>query len=605
VAGFLTELKRRNVFRVGVAYLVVAWLVVQIVNNLVPLLDVPAWVGRAVLILLVAGLPIALIVAWAFELTPQGIKLTSAGEGSATRYSTPGRKWDFVIIAALAVALGLALWQRGDSPPPETSVAAAGRAAQDAVPSIAVLPFLNLSSDPEQEYFSDGLADELLNKLAKLDGLRVAARTSSFTFKNSSDDLRRIAEKLGVDNVLEGSVRKAGDRIRVTAQLNSAANGSHLWSETYERRLNDIFSVQEEIAEAVATALSGTLGVADRQRLTSSTRNLEAYDHYLSGISLLNEFGRISTERGVAELERATAIDPAYADAWAVLAISYAQRAYTVTRDFEAAQQQIEETARHALALNPDLAPAHAALGHVHFLRREWAAAEEAFRTALSIPSDFVVSWDYAEFLVTAGYLEEALESRKLARQAMPLNVAPAVDLAEAYLFLRDDARAEAEIERATELVGDRFSIAAARDSMAMARNDRETLERGLRNAVAASPGDAVASALLSALTSSANARDVLQGLRGQTAGNIGRQLQLAAWAAYLSEPDLALEYAREPALKAPLLAQALWAPVMRDARRRPAFKTLMRELRLVEFWRSRGWPTLCRAVGADDFECD
>jgi TolB-like protein len=243
-----------------------------------------------VLILLLAGFPVAVIIAWAVELTPQGIRLTAGTDQQGAPPRAPiSRKWDVAIIVVLAVALGFSLWDRDRATTEESRVASSGIAID---PSIAVLPFLNLSSDENQEYFSDGLADELLHKLAKIEGLRVASRTSSFTFKGSNDDMQTIAEKLGVANVLEGSVRRSGETFRITVQLIEAAGGTHLWSETFDRELDDILAVQDEIAETVAARLRITLGVADKERLKTSTDNVDAYDRYLAGISLLNEFGR-------------------------------------------------------------------------------------------------------------------------------------------------------------------------------------------------------------------------------------------------------------------------------------------------------------------------
>lgn len=607
MTGFLKELRRRNVFRVGVAYLVVAWLVIQIVSNLVAFLDVPDWIGGGILILLIAGFPVSLIIAWAFELTPDGIKLSANADASQealqTTRSAVSRKWDFMIIAALVVALGFAVWTRDSTLPDEPAASPASLATEAAPPSIAVLPFLNLSSDAEQEYFSDGLAEELLNKLAKIEGLRVAARTSSFTFKESHEDAPAIAARLGVANVLEGSVRKAGNQLRITAQLIEGEGGTHLWSETYDRELDDVFAIQEEIAEAVATKLRITLGVADRERFKTGTDNVEAYDHYLAGIGLLNELGQGATERGIEQMRLATEIDPGYADAWAVLAVAYIQNAYMVSGDFETAQTLAEETARRALQLNANLAPAHTALAHVHFLRREWVRAEQEFVNALAIPSDFVVSWDYAEFLEATGYLEEALEYRKEARLAMPLNVAPAVDLATIYYVLGDDGRATAELDRAEDLIGNQDLILGVRTNLAMSRRDTDFLRDALATASAVRPDNAVIEALIQCLDAPETARDRLRELQPALAQPPSQVL--VTWSAYFGEAEIAAELVQALASRSPLLVQPVWYPVMHDARQTPAFKNMMRDLGLVDFWRTRGWPMLCRPVGEDDFVCD
>lgn len=493
-----------------------------------------------------------------------------------------------IVVVGLVVAY--ALYDRAVDPP-------------QVVPSIAVLPFLNLSSDTEQEYFSDGLAEELLNKLAKLDGLRVAARTSSFVFKGSNESVQSIAAKLGVENVLEGSVRTAGDEIRVTAQLIESEGGTHLWSETYERELDDIFSIQEEIAQSVAAALSVTLGIGDREKLRSGTRNVEAFNHYLSGLAPLNEFGRDSTANAIERIARATEIDPEYADAWSVLSLAHVQHAYWVTGDFEVAEIRAEQAARRALELNPDMAAAHSALANVHLFRKDWAAAERELSTAVSIPSDFVATWDYAVFLEAAGYLDEALEYRRRTRQALPLNVAPAVDLATTYHALGDLASAEKELAEAASLVGDRFVLDDARARFAMARRDEDALRQqlgGLSNSQ-----DPMVELIASILDSPERGAATRRRLREALSGGPRRQRALAPWAAYFGEPELAIELQRERMLAGPLGAARLWDPVMREARGTQVFKDLVRGLGLVDFWRARGWPTLCRPVGADDFECD
>jgi TolB-like protein len=601
VAGFLKELKRRNVFRVGVAYLVAAWLVIQVVNNLIPFMDVPQWVGSVVLILLIAGFVIALVVAWAFELTPEGVKLTTGGgQGGAAPRAPVSRKWDFAIIVVLIAALGFSLYDRV-GPPAETAARSDESGIDAVAPSIAVLPFLNLSSDSEQEYFSDGLAEELLNKLARIEGLRVASRTSSFTFKDSSDDVQTIAKKLGVANVLEGSVRRSGDTFRITVQLIEADGGTHLWSENFDRELDDILEVQDEIAEAVAARLRISLGVADHERLKTGTDNVEAYDRYLAGISLLNEFGSNETERGIAEVRRATEIDPDYADAWAVLAMAQIQNAYVVTRDFETAKTQAEEAARRALALNEELAPAHTALGHVHMLDGDWALAEQELLTAISIPSDFVATWDYAELLEAAGYQQEALEYRRETRQAMPLNVAPAVDLAAAYFKLGDDERAAEELERARELIGDRDPIRGLELQMAMSRGDTAFLRDRLAGILGSSPDNRELAALASILDAPETAHDRLLELQADTR----EPYQLAQWAAFSGEPDIAAELIRSVAVRGPLYAQTFWDPLMRDARQTRAFKQTMIDIGVVDFWRERGWPPACHPARGDDFECD
>ena len=234
--SFIDELKRRNVFRVGVAYVIVAWLLLQVADVILDNIEAPAWVFQAILLLLIIGFPVTIIFAWAFELTPEGFKKEKDIERSESVTPVTGRKLDFVIIGLLTAALGYLAYDKFLASPP---------ASQDSIQSIAVLPFVDMSPDGDQEYFGDGIAVELLNELTRLDGLRVAGRTSSFSFKGTNENLKGIAEALDVATILEGSIRKDGDRVRIKAQLINIADGENLWSETYDRKLTDIFVIQE------------------------------------------------------------------------------------------------------------------------------------------------------------------------------------------------------------------------------------------------------------------------------------------------------------------------------------------------------------------------
>jgi TolB-like protein len=262
VSYFLEELKRRNVFKVGAAYLVVSWLILQLVQSVREPLGLPEWTDAFFIVLLSVGLPMALLFAWAFELTPDGVKKTKEVDKETSVTANTGRKLNYAIIATLAIALAYSVFDRVNQPDSvEITEATDTVAAEQGIgnTSIAVLPFVDMSSDQDQEYFSDGISEELLNVLAKIPELRVAARTSSFQFKGQNVDIGNVAEQLNVDHVLEGSIRKADTRIRITAQLIRADTGYHLWSETYDRELTDIFGIQDEISAAIVAALAETL----------------------------------------------------------------------------------------------------------------------------------------------------------------------------------------------------------------------------------------------------------------------------------------------------------------------------------------------------------
>ncbi len=319
MASVWGELKRRNVVRVAVAYAIVSWLILQLTDVLIPLLDLPEWVGRFVFLLLVIGFLLALILSWAYELTPQGVKLEKNADRSESISHITGRKIDFVIIGVLVVAVGFLLVDKlylgeGDTAPDE--VIAIERK------SIAVLPFINMSSDPEQEYFSDGLAEELLNLLARIPELRVTSRSSAFSYKGKDFKIADVGRELNVGHVLEGSVRRSGDTIRITAQLIEVSTDTHLWSDTWDRDFQDVFVIQDEIADAVVDALKvRLLGEAPRTDTTSP----EAYALYLQSKALADQFTATGFLQAEAVVLRVLEIDSTYVPAWLQLAYIYAQ----------------------------------------------------------------------------------------------------------------------------------------------------------------------------------------------------------------------------------------------------------------------------------------
>ena len=329
--SLFTELKRRNVFRIGIAYAVVSWLVLQVADVLIDNIGAPDWVFPTLLMVLGIGFPIALIFAWAFELTPEGLKRESEVDRETSITGQTGRKLDRAIIVVLTLAVAyllvdkLVLDPRSGGPASSTETAAAdedGAAADGA--SVAVLPFVNMSNDPDNEYFSDGLTDTLLHMLAQLPDLRVAARTSSFAFKGQNKAVSEIADELGVSNILEGSVQRAGDQVRVTAQLIRAEDGFHIWSQNYTRPLQDIFAIQDEIATDVAQALGASLLGEDGETMHGvETTDLTAYDRYLKGLEQQAIFTYGSLETAQNHFEQALAEDPEFTDARLALVRNY------------------------------------------------------------------------------------------------------------------------------------------------------------------------------------------------------------------------------------------------------------------------------------------
>ena len=357
------ELSRRNVFRVAIAYGVASWVLLQIVDVISPMFELPMWAPRLVLFILMIGLVPALIFAWAFELTPEGIKRESDVDRSGSIAPHTGRKLNIVIIGSLVAAVALLLLDRhfGDDAP-RANVAEISESER----SIAVLPFVNMSSDAEQEFFSDGITEEILNSLASEKSLKVAGRTSSFAFKGENDDLRRIGEALGVAHILEGSVRKSGSQIRITAQLIQVDNGFHLWSETYDRELTDIFAIQDEIAKEILKQLRSQLLSGEELVVVETKRtNPVVYDLYLRAKQ------RIYTRKGAEikialdELDKAIQLDPEYAPALAqrgVATMLMSEQSYGDIPDDEA-RRRGKRFVDRALALDENLAEGWAALG--------------------------------------------------------------------------------------------------------------------------------------------------------------------------------------------------------------------------------------------------
>lgn len=372
--NFYNELKRRNVFRVAAAYLVASWLLLQIVDVLVPILDLPGWVGKLVFLVIVTGVIPVLIFSWAYEMTPEGLKPESEVDHDQATILQTAKKLDRVTIIMLLVVAGIIMIDRFipetvDQPVIPSITLASGPLKATAPAeligtSIAVLPFVNMSAEPENEFFSDGIAEEILNVLARIPELKVAARTSAFSYKGTKTNISRIAEELGVTHILEGSVRKSGNQVRVTAQLIKADDGFHMWSQTYDRELINIFAIQDEIAESIAAALKVSLRLESRPagNLTG-TNNIEAYEHYLKGISLWHERTLISLESASKEFEAAATLDPQFAKAWTGQALFWAVlNAYT-HKTVADAHDRARTAARRALSLDPESVESMAVLG--------------------------------------------------------------------------------------------------------------------------------------------------------------------------------------------------------------------------------------------------
>jgi TolB-like protein/Flp pilus assembly protein TadD len=351
--NFLAELKRRNVYKVALAYIVAGWALSQGIAQVLPVFDVPNWVIRFVVLLIIIGLPVALVVAWMFELTPHGIKRTADVDLAEER--SRSHAWVYIVVVSAVASIGLFLAGRYTAGTKTASPSASERGMK----SIAVLPFVNMSADKNDEYLSDGVSEELINALSKITELQVKARTSSFAFKGKNEDVQKIGALLHVTHLLEGSVAKAGNKLRITAQLVQSADGNHLWSDTYDREMQDIFAVRTDVAQQVATALKVRLLGKEKERLDQKpTENLQAYDAYLRGLDLFATGTSVWDElKGVDFLNDAVRLDPGFALAWAKLAEVNARLYFTQFDVTPARKDAARVAAETATKLRPD-APA-------------------------------------------------------------------------------------------------------------------------------------------------------------------------------------------------------------------------------------------------------
>jgi len=422
MTSFWAELKRRNVVRVAVAYVVVAWLILQVADVVLNNIEAPAWVFQAVLLLLVIGFSLALIFAWAFELTPEGLKKEKDVDRSQSITHVTGRKLDFVIIAILAVALGFFAYDKfvldpgRDAAEIEAAVqvaqeqTASAVTPQDSAKTIAVLAFLNISDDPGNEYLSDGFSEEILNLLVKVRELRVTSRSSAFSFKGQNLDVPTMAAKLNVAYVLEGSVRKSGNQLRITAQLIEVVTDTHLWSKTYDRELENIFDIQDEIAAAVVDALKITL-LGNEPKGTET--NPEAYTLYLQARHFNNLGTEESYKQAETRLKQALEIDPGFASAWAELGSLYsAQTNRFGVRPVDVAAALARDAIQKALELDPQYGRAYAELAAVE-MRYDWdfIAASQHMQQALALnPGDVFILEEAARLEYLLGRIDDAID---------------------------------------------------------------------------------------------------------------------------------------------------------------------------------------------------
>jgi len=590
---FLAELRRRKVFKVGAAYLVVAWLVVQAASIGFPAFDAPPWVLRVFILVALLGFPIAVMMAWMFDVTPEGVKLDTSTSGSKRLFA----------VAALLIVLALGWYFYGQPTFRKGDLATPTTADKN---SIAVLPFANMSGKTDQDYFSDGMTEELLNVLAKVPQLKVVARTSVFQFKDKGGDIREIGRKLGVTNIVEGSVRRDGQDVRITAQLVRAADGFHIWSETYDRKLEGVFALQDDIARKIGDALKVSLGVTAPVSARAPI-DPAAYDEYLKGRALMRE--RRDLPSAIAHLKAAVAKAPEFAAAWSSLSLTYEVSFWFTTRMTPSLAAEFlkgqEAAAARAAAFDPDAATTEHALGNVARAQFHYADAERHYLRAMALdPSYSDVREDYSEVLYEVGRLEDSMRA---ARQLVTLDPYFGIGwnrILRTGMALDRRADVEEAVEKMRAVAPDNhigklglLDYALAYGRADEARSALAEIEKRWPNEARfaqqllpwalSEPGfdpDKVRTAIADAPSGEATtffiARQDVDGYNAyvETLGAVPREYYFI---------DL---YGSRP------MGQAM----LRD----PRVKAMLVRFGLPAYWREKGWPAGCRPLGDADFEC-
>lgn len=613
------ELRRRNVFRVAGVYAVVGWLLIQIGVAVLPTFEAPTWVLKVFIGLILTGLPIAIIFAWAFEMTPEGIKPTTAVADGESITQTTGRRLDYVIIAGLALVAVMIIGDRLMPQAGQTASAAAARAVSTGA-SVAVLPFIDLSPAGDQEFFSDGISEEILNVLVRIPKLKVAGRTSSFSFKGKNEDLREIGSQLGVDHVLEGSVRKSGTKLRITAQLIRSSDGFHMWSETYDRELTDVFDIQDDIAKSVANELALSLGLKSGESLVvDRTKDIGAYEKYLKARQLYFARGLDNLNAALLLLNEVTARDPGFAPTWALIGNTYVvyeayQPNYPPDGDWRQWRAIGLAASERAIALDPENAEAHASLGSLLIYSGDLIKGTAEIDNAVQLaPDNPAVLDSAAQSLFALGYREEA---RKLAQRAVENDPLVAIyrntlGFTTAFSGRTEDmtdpsAEALKQLAKVREVDPDMVYgyMNAYRNLMKAGRFDeaeamvKAAIDRGLLpDAVLAD-----VKRILAAAKQGKAGETALRAMYAEPGVNPNRQMDIAA---LLKDPDLSVatmqpvwqsEYQIEPQLF--LLPPA-------SICQHPAWKAQLRKYGVLDLWKSRGFPEWCKPVGTDDFACN
>ena len=606
--AFLGELKRRRVGKVAIAYGAIAWAVTEASSVVFPALHLPEWTITFVVVFLLVGFPISMVLAWIFDVGPEGIERTEPLRDTPVSDRLKLRVAYAVAVLLCMALLGYVLYERG-----------LGRAhAVQPRDSIAVLPFTNMSGDPARDYFSDGMSEELLNLLARVPGLQVASRTSSFAYKGRNLDIRQVGRELGVQTVLEGSVRQAGDTVRITAQLVDTETGFHLWSETYDRQLADIFEVQDEIAQAIVQELRLELAPEQQQvaqRDKAPTQNVEAYEFYLQGRAVWKRRGEENIRRAIELYQAALGRDPAFARAHAALASAYVVLPGYIkdkqSKDTEQYFRLAETSARQGLAIDPNLGEAHAVLAEINAERGDLLDAEAGFFFAVSLePNEATPHHWYSILLSRVGRLDAALAQARLAQELDPSSPIIAANLANVYFVKGNDEQALRYTRLAGEL-GLSTKSTGVEAAIAMRRGEWEKAEQ-LLLAQQHLPAEIKTEipGWLAAVRDPALRPAMVEGMRALDP-NVAEQIQMVDSYLQLDQVDLVFEVLFQALDRNPEAwiqqfdLNLAWSPEGAAMRRDPRFAELADRIGvLVDYWKQYGYPDGCRAGSETSIQC-
>jgi TolB-like protein/Flp pilus assembly protein TadD len=459
IDNFFAELKRRNVYKVAVAYIVAGWALSQGIAQVFPVFDIPNWVIRLIVLLIIIGLPIALILAWMFELTPQGIRRTETADAMPAAAKPNKYIWIYVVVIGAAVSIGLFLLGRYSA----GSKAESGRPGGPSLPekSIAVLPFDNLSRDPDNAYFAEGVQDEILTRLAKVADLKVISRTSTQHFKSTPDNLPQIAKQLGVAHILEGSVQKASDQVRVNVQLINALTDAHLWADTYDRKLTDIFAVESEIAKTIAETLQARLSGSEKSSIAKApTVNPEAYELYLKGRFFSEKRTGADLRKSIEYYDQAIAKDPGYPLAYVGLADSYLLLSPYGDIPPKESTPPARAALKKALELDDSLAQAHASSGLLATLELDVHRGISELERAIQLNPNYATAHHWLALpLMAIGQSDRAIAEGKRAIELDPLSLICNADLSWVYFNGHRYDEAEAQARKTLEM-DSRFAVA-------------------------------------------------------------------------------------------------------------------------------------------------